>query len=454
MTARILVVDDLEVNVRLLEVRLAAEYFEVVTAHSGAQALAAMERDDIDLVLLDVMMPDMDGYEVCRRLKANPATQHVPVVLITALDQPADRVTGLEAGADDFLTKPVRDLQLFSRVRSLTRLKLMTDELRRRAASALSVVTEDAGGLDEDTALPGQAVAFLAPGDAAERHIRSMRPEIDLSVFDVPAAFLAQAGAAAMDLAIVDLDVQSVDPLRLVSQLRSAEATRRLPILVLTPMGDEARAARALELGATDYIQRPLDRNELLARMRTQVRRRRYDRRLSRSLEQTIEFAVTDPLTGLPNRRFLDAHLAQAVARAQRNQGSFALLIADIDHFKRINDGFGHDAGDAVLQEFARRLRASVRASDLPCRYGGEEFMVLMPDADGVAAMRVAERLRLAVSQEGFPIAGEVLAVTVSAGLAVFDPQTDDAASLVKRADEGLYEAKRHGRNRVMSRAA
>src|SRR5262249_5572219 len=133
MTARVLVVDDVLANVKLLEARLSAEYFDVVTAASGTDALAICDRAECDVVLLDVMMPDMDGFEVCRRLKSSPVTHHIPVVIVTALDQPSDRVRGLEAGADDFLTKPVSDVALIARVRSLSRLKLMTDELRLRA---------------------------------------------------------------------------------------------------------------------------------------------------------------------------------------------------------------------------------------------------------------------------------------------------------------------------------
>src|SRR5438309_483603 len=136
MTARVLVVDDVPANVKLLEARLSAEYFDVMTATSGDEALAICERAQCDIVLLDVMMPEMDGFEVCRKLKANPSTHHIPVVMVTALDQPSDRVRGLEAGADDFLTKPVSDVALIARVRSLSRLKLMTDELRMRALAS------------------------------------------------------------------------------------------------------------------------------------------------------------------------------------------------------------------------------------------------------------------------------------------------------------------------------
>ena len=143
MTARILVVDDIPANVKLLEVRLLAEYFEVLTALNGPDAIETCENGKVDVVLLDIMMPDMDGFEVCRRLKSDPATSHIPVVMVTALDQVADRVRGLEAGADDFLTKPVNDLQLMTRVKSLVRLKSLTDELRLRASTTRNIGIEE-----------------------------------------------------------------------------------------------------------------------------------------------------------------------------------------------------------------------------------------------------------------------------------------------------------------------
>ena len=144
MTARVLVVDDIPSNVKLLEAKLAAEYFEVITATNGEQALARVVSDDPDIVLLDVMMPGMDGFEVCRQIKSNSKTTHIPIVMVTALDQPSDRVTGLDAGADDFLTKPVDDTALFARVRSLVRLKMMTDELRMREETGQSMGLTDA----------------------------------------------------------------------------------------------------------------------------------------------------------------------------------------------------------------------------------------------------------------------------------------------------------------------
>lgn len=454
MSARILVVDDLDINLRLLEARLNAEYYEVILARSGPEALLICRTEAIDLVLLDVMMPDMDGYEVCRLLKADPKTRHLPIVLVTALDQPADRVTGLEAGADDFLTKPVRDLQLFSRVKSLTRLKLLTDELRVRAETTASLVSSgdilgDVGG----AGLGGRVTIFEDSGSLAQRLGKILRDEQTVYALPLNTEALASFEAASADLFIVDLASTNHDPLRLCSQIRSKDALRQIPILLITDAADEVRAAKAMELGANDYLMTPIDRNELRARVRTQVKRRRYDEGLRQSLRQTIELAVTDVLTGLSNRRFLETHLPKLVDRAKADQRPLAVLIADIDHFKRINDGFGHDAGDRVLREFANRMKQSLRASDLACRFGGEEFVVLMPDADEKAALGVAERLRVLTSETAFSIGGEDLCVTVSVGHANIGP-LDTAEMLLKRADQALYSAKRGGRNRVVTLAA
>src|SRR4029453_9391333 len=139
MTGRVLVVDDILANVKLLEARLSAEYFDVLTAYSGPEALEILQIERVDVVLLDVMMPGLDGFEVCRRIKASPKTMHVPVVMVTALDQTTDKVQGLEAGADDFLTKPVDDIALITRVKNLTRLKMLNDEMLLRMATGAEI---------------------------------------------------------------------------------------------------------------------------------------------------------------------------------------------------------------------------------------------------------------------------------------------------------------------------
>ncbi|MCF3643256.1 response regulator, partial [Rhizobium sp. TRM95111] len=298
MTARILVVDDIPANVKLLEARLLAEYFDVLTAANGYDALSICERTQVDLILLDIMMPGIDGFEVCERLKDNPRTAHIPVVMVTALDQPADRVRGLKAGADDFLTKPVNDLQLMSRVKSLVRLKTLTDELRVRAATVEAIGMQDglAGAMGDE---PGAVLLVDGKGNSQDRIARALKPIADTTCLSDPQAALFEAAENPYELVIVNANFEDYDPLRLCSQLRSLERTRYLPVLLIAEQGHDDMIVRALDLGVTDYLMRPIDPNELIARSLTQIRRKRYNDRLRSSVRQSIELSVTDGLTGL-----------------------------------------------------------------------------------------------------------------------------------------------------------
>jgi two-component system cell cycle response regulator len=459
MTARILVVDDIPANVKLLEARLLAEYFDVLTADDGYKALAICEQAHVDVILLDIMMPGIDGFEVCERLKANPRTAHIPVVMVTALDQPSDRVRGLKAGADDFLTKPVNDLQLISRVKSLVRLKALSDELRIRSDTAHSLALQDmmkgAAGQDaqDDVA---QVLLVDGRGSSQERIIRALKPVADITAMSDPQAALFEAAENPFDLVIVNTNFDDYDPLRLCSQLRSLERTRFLPVLLVTEHGDDQVIVRALDLGVNDYIVRPIDPNELVARTLTQIKRKRYNDRLRLSVRQTIELAVTDALTGLHNRRYLDNHLKVLFARATARGRPLSVCITDIDRFKSVNDTHGHDAGDEVLKEVAARIRSTVRGADLACRFGGEEFVVVMPDTDSATAALIAERLRNIIEQTPFVLKsnGASLNITASLGIACNRSGAETPEQLLKQADRALYDAKNGGRNRVVAAAA
>lgn len=452
MTARVLVVDDILANVKLLEARLTAEYFEVTSAMSGPEALDACEHIACDIVLLDVMMPGMDGFEVCRRLKANPRTHHLPVVMVTALDQPSDRVKGLEAGADDFLTKPVSDIALVTRVKSLTRLKMLTDELRMRAQSSREMGIGDPLAEAASVAARGGRVLIVEDRvSSQERMVATLKSHHDVDVGPDPHKALFRIAEGNYDLLIVSLGFNDFDALRLCSQVRSLERTRALPILIVVDPEDNARLLRGLDMGVNDYLMRPIDRNEMLARVNTQVRRKRYTERLRSDVQHSIELAITDSLTGLHNRRHMESHLGTLVSHALARGKPLAVLLTDIDHFKAVNDTYGHGVGDEVLKEFARRLRRNTRGGDLACRLGGEEFVVVMPETDAGLATRVAERFRQRIAAEPFPIRSgtEHVSVTVSVGVAAVQGPEDSQDRLLERADEALYDAKRQGRNRV-----
>nr|AAA87378.1 pleD [Caulobacter vibrioides CB15] len=454
MSARILVVDDIEANVRLLEAKLTAEYYEVSTAMDGPTALAMAARICPTIILLDVMMPGMDGFTVCRKLKDDPTTRHIPVVLITALDGRGDRIQGLESGASDFLTKPIDDVMLFARVRSLTRFKLVIDELRQREASGrrMGVIAGAAARLD---GLGGRVLIV----DDNERQAQRVAAELGVEHRPViesdPEKAKISAGGP-VDLVIVNAAAKNFDGLRFTAALRSEERTRQLPVLAMVDPDDRGRMVKALEIGVNDILSRPIDPQELSARVKTQIQRKRCTDYLRNNLDHSLELAVTDQLTGLHNRRYMTGQLDSLVKRATLGGDPVSALLIDIDFFKKINDTFGHDIGDEVLREFALRLASNVRAIDLPCRYGGEEFVVIMPDTALADALRIAERIRMHVSGSPFTVAHgrEMLNVTISIGVSATAGEGDTPEALLKRADEGVYQAKASGRNAVVGKAA
>ena len=456
MTARVLVVDDIIANVKLLEARLTAEYFEVLCAYSGREALDILSRERVDVVLLDVMMPGIDGFETARRIKGNAKTQHVPIIMVTALDQTSDRIQGLEAGADDFLRKPVDDVALVTRVKNVVRLKVLNDEMISRASTSQQMSGSLSPFLNWNEA--GNNGRILLVEDhprVAARITESLKTKHRVDVEADPQAALLRTGDVNYDLVIVSLGLQSADGLRLCSQIRSIERTRNLPLIIMIEPGDEARLLRGLDMGVNDYLTRPVDTNELLARVKTQITRKLYSDILRNRIDESVEMAITDGLTGLHNRRYMETHLGTLTQKAHETGRPLSVLIADIDHFKRVNDTYGHDAGDAVLREFAARFRRNTRGIDLACRLGGEEFVIVMPETELMRAFQVGERLRACIAAEPFRVnSATELRLTASVGVSTLETSGDTPATLYKRADNALYAAKREGRNRVMADAA
>ncbi|MFC6199637.1 PleD family two-component system response regulator [Ponticaulis profundi] len=454
MSAHVLVADDILANRKLLQAKLSHEYFQVSTACNGQEAVDLARALQPDIILLDVMMPVMDGFEACEILKADRSTQHIPIVMVTALGDREHRLKGLSAGADDFLTKPVDDFALLSRVRALTKYKLVMDELRSREASGrrMGVIEGD----DPNGQMSPARILIVDDNERQARRISLALKDDHLPMTIQEAGGLSGNKNTGIDLLILSLESKSFDPLRICAHFKTAIGTRDLPILVIADFEDEARGMRALELGASDIIMRPIDTEELSARVKTQVRKKRYVDAMRRRLDESMELAITDQLTGLYNRRHMLNQLGQFLNRANRGDGPLSVFIADIDHFKSVNDTYGHDVGDEVLKQFAERMRENVRPADIPCRQGGEEFVVIMPNTAGDVASSVAERVRRHVCGEPFRIdSGKGrLDVTVSLGVATTLSAGETEDDVIKRADEALYEAKHAGRNQVKSRAA
>ena len=445
MSARILVVDDLAPNVNLLQVKLQAEYYDVLTARSGYEALEVAQKERLDLILMDAMMPGMNGFEACKRIKNNPATWHVPVIMVTALEETKDRIRGLEAGADDFVTKPIDDFNIMARVRSLLRLKMVTDQLLSHTGHGLSNSRELLETIEQQTG----RILLLEDHDLhAEKVAKPLRERHQVIIEKDPAQAIRLAKSG-IDTVIVSLVGETFDGLRVCASLKFNEESRDIPILVIGDPEDETRFIRAYDIGINDTIMRPVEIQELKARVQTLLRRKFYADSLRENFNENLEMVVADPLTGLGNRRYFDRTVDPLFDELETKSTPFSIMVFDIDHFKRVNDILGHDMGDQILKEVAARLVTNMRAIDVVSRYGGEEFMIAMPNTNADKALIAADRVRSLIAGTPIFVDGEALQITTSVGVAEVE-QGESLRDVFKRADDALYKAKESGRNKAL----
>jgi two-component system cell cycle response regulator len=454
MTATVLVVDDLLPNIKLLEVKLNNEYYEVLTAKNGIEAIEIANKHSVDIILLDVMMPVMDGFETCKKLKSSNHTSHIPVVMVTALSDAEDRVQGLEAGADDFLTKPIDDTALFARIRSLVRMKIMIDELRLRDQTdhAINSLSNSTYFIAEDL---NAAMILIVDDDGVQaKHISKRLSALKDSQIDIitdPNKTIDMLNTNNYDLVIISTQITGYDSLRLCSNLRSNEKLRNIALLILVEENETKILIKALELGVNDYLMIPIDGNEVIARSKTQIKRKRYQDALRNSHQQNFNMSITDSLTGVYNRYYFDVHCKTLINQAIANNKSLLLLIADIDNFKSVNDIYGHVAGDEILKQISSRLLLNIRITDLIARFGGEEFVMVLPNTEIKDGLNIADRIRSSVEKTHFNIStgGVTLNKTISIGIARLNPD-DSVETMLKRADKGLYLAKENGKNQAI----
>ncbi|MDF2234938.1 diguanylate cyclase [Albimonas sp. CAU 1670] len=431
MPGRILIASGPHVAAHRLADRLSAAFLAVRLVPDGRAALDEALNCEPNVVIADARAGGMAGLALCRALKAHPCLRHAPLLIAAEAASPGDRLAVLEAGADDFLSLPMDDAALLARLRNLMRVKAMVDELRarERTARALGLVAPEAerAAAAEGARAPGDLLLVRADG-GARRRAAQLSTGLGLAVRRAGDGreALEAVDLAPPELVLIEPDLRRggavEDALRLVAAIRGRPAMRDAGLIVVLPAGSSA-ADTALDLGASDCVAAPADLAELGARLRTQLRRKRCSDRLRDAVRQGLELAVTDPLTGLFNRRYAETHLAAMAAQCAAAGRPLSLMLLDLDRFKQINDRHGHPAGDAVLRGFAARLRAAVRGVDLVARIGGEEFCVALPDADEAEARGVAERVRAAVADAPFPTPeGEAIPVTVSIGVAVAAP--------------------------------
>lgn len=463
MAGRILIVDDQATARLTLRVRLAEARYDVATAASGAEALETLAATPADLVILDERLGDMDGPALCRRLRTDPAMRDTAVLILVGARDGAARIAALGAGAEDVLSRPFCDVSLMARVRSLMRVRETRVETRRRQATAAEFGFADpAGGVPggfaearADFGSPGRIALVSSDAETAGRWRAGLGRHIPdaVQVLSAEAALDEADRPRPAEVFVIDADLpRPGGGLMLLSDLRSRPGTRHAA-MIFAHRDDEAEAgATALDLGANDLLPLSADTAELAIRIRTQIGRARDAQRLRDTAEDGLRLAATDALTGLFNRRYALAYLDRVAREAQARGRSFAVMLADLDHFKRINDGFGHAAGDAVLRGVAHRIRDRLRGEDMVARLGGEEFLIVMPDTDFADALPAAERLCRAIAEAPvLPAPGQPpVGVTISIGVAIGGGRgAGTIHGLIEDADRALYRAKAQGRNTV-----
>lgn len=470
MHGKILIVDPIATNRIVLKVKLSAAHYSVAQASSAAEALRMITTAAPDIVMTACDLPDATAAEFAAQVRRHAQSHDLPMLAILSDGAQGNLHALLEAGFDDVVPKPLDDQLLLARVRSLVRVYNAAAEWRMRddtsRALGLAEAPQAFHGPAQVTVISDSDVRMQKWAHRLKAHLqgplRLARPTDDLAP-EGPG--IGPVDANVPDVFILDVACEHTTHLaQMLSNIRTHAKTRHSGILVVLTRPDAACAAQALDLGASDVMLNGFDPSELALRTRALVRRKQLSDQLRASVRTGLEAAVCDPLTGLHNRRYAMPHLTRIAERASRSGKEFAVMLADMDHFKRINDVFGHAAGDAVLQQVATRLRENLRAVDMIARIGGEEFLIVMPGTPLTSARQAAKRLCQVIENAAFDIPGpqRALNATVSIGLAIGDARShaafgpDSVASgLLDQADKALYRAKDLGRNQVtLSRPA
>lgn len=460
MHGTVLIADAVSTSRILLKAKLAPWSYDVQMVSTGAELLRLAEVSAPTLIIVSDELPDYRAALLCARIKSNPTTHHVPLIALARSQDPANRLALLRAGADDVFARPLKDVVLQARVRSLIRARTGAEELELRDGTSRAL-----GFAEAQSTLAARArVAILAPEAATAstwRHaFRHLVKEADISVHSFRDGLGKIAAEAMPDVFIIGLHGPlGAKGLRFLADIRANPETRHAGVLAVIASGATSTlAADALDLGAGDLMTHGFDAEELALRLRSQIGLKQTQDRLRQSVKKGLRDAVRDPMTGLFNRRYAMPYLMRVIEDNIAKGRGFAVMVADLDHFKQINDSFGHATGDAVLTEAAARLCRDLRAEDLIARIGGEEFLIVLPDSSKDEAVQAAERLRTRIDATPFrhPQTGRPIPVTVSIGVAVccFEclsqkSPKDSATALLELADAALYEAKAAGRNRI-----
>ncbi len=457
MSGRIVIAVEALASRLAIRTRLAAAFYDVVVVDSPRDVAQQARGGTTDLIVLGIGFGEAGGLALCQRLKSDPETRSVAIIVVGALEA-ADRLAAIDAGADDFLVSPFSDASLLARTGALIRAKLMQDELAMTGEGiddiGFAEMAAEFACHDSAHAPAGDVVLFAGNPVLARKWSRALVEglQVRVAVAADEREFLDLVREQRPDVAVICARNAGGDSRRLIARLKTLRPANGVASLLIARSEQEGASAVGVEIGAGDYLTEPFQTEDLIARVGAQLRRKHRTDRLRNSVRAGLRMAVTDPLTGLFNRRYATTYLDHHVNRARTRAGTLAVLLIDIDRFKSINDHHGHAGGDTVLRAVAQRLSASVRASDLVARFGGEEFLVAMPDTDIALAGQIAERIRTALASTPFSLPGTALPVHVTASIGVAAQDTgsgESAEALIRRADIALYAGKDGGRNQV-----
>jgi two-component system cell cycle response regulator len=446
-TGRVLIVDDSLIALEVISSRLKEHGLEVTSSASPRQALALATEgaQQFDLFILDVMMPEMNGHELTRRLRALPHASNTPILLLTSLDSPEDRLAGLTAGADDFFNKNTPEAEMLARVRSFISLGKMRSQLLAQHEAMTRVMREP----EAETAPRARVELMHHLPEVTERLSQALRDSpLGNECQLLERSLTSRLTTSDADLLVVSYEVALEGEQPLLKRYGFAEEAPA--VLVIDGRESTERRVKAFDSGAEDYLTLQTPLAELAARLSTALRRHQRQRQLRSSRDRALLVAVTDPLTGLYNRGYFQEALTVEWRRAQRYKRPLTLVLLDLDHFKQVNDTLGHSAGDEALREVSKRLRQTARSTDIVARHGGEEFAMLLPETDLERGLIAAERFRAAV--EGTTVHGArggSRSLTISLGVGCYPDHATSISELMELTDAALYTAKRTGRNRA-----
>ncbi len=450
---KILIVDDDPLNVKLLQAMLPIQEYTCILAHSGKTALEKAAEESPDLILLDVMMPVTDGFEVTKILKRDRDLQDIPVILITAMDEADYKIRGLEAGADEFLNKPINKAELLARIQSLLRLKQCKDQFGPNKDAKDRVVSDFGKNRLPQKTIDLPSILLVEDNEKDSRLIQcclSGEPYQIMLASDGKEA-ISRAQQEKIDLILLDLLLPGMDGFEVCRLLKKGKLTKHIQIVVITSLQDLDSKIRGIELGADDYLVKPINRNELRVRVKTLIKKKAYLDSLHANYEMAVNSAITDKLTGLYNQGYFMHFLDFEFKRSKRQKWPVSLLMIDVDDFRQCNDKLGHHIGDQILGELGRQIRENVREIDLAVRYGGEKFAVVLSNTGIKEAGDVAERLRNLIRNHPFLERSSIPDnyLSVSIGVGSYLGQYESVDEFVQETEGALYRAKQEGKDRV-----